>query len=217
MKRGTTKSYAGRQVDIEALKHVDRMLPVQGVLPSIVSDPVREFSSDAVYSAGDVVSRAGSAYRCVKAVGPGGWTGLESWVPCGFWEGRQVPRIVSGIEKAVQRYAKLFLTAVGSVRLDASVGSDLLGAIGRGEVSDISTLDSLYVDANGSALAAMAEDDLDTDSFGPIPDDERIVETSLVDMELDEGSSTIRIHVKITTAAGDDFTFVIPVSSGVTT
>lgn len=162
MKRPTTKSYAGRQVDIEALKHVEKMLRIQRVHPDVNTDP----------------------------------------------------RIVAGIEKAVQRYAKLFLTDIGSDKLAPRVGSQLVSRARSGNVSNYAVLDSLYAIANRNALAAIRADD-QNELFGEIPDDERIVSTRLVDMELDRSTATIRIHVFITTAAGDTFTFIIPVESGV--
>ena len=162
MKRPTSKSYAGRQVDIEVLRHVEEMLRKQRVHPDL----------------------------------------------------NTTPRIVSGIEKAVQRYAKLFLTVAGSVRLDRGLGSILLTEIKAGRVSNTAVLDSLYSRANSAALQAIMRDDSQA-VFGDIPDDERIVNTTLVDMELDYRNATVRIHVMITTAAGGTFTFVIPVASGI--
>lgn len=164
MKRETSKSYAGRQVDIEGLKHVEKMLRIQRVHPDVNTDP----------------------------------------------------RIVAGIEKAVQRYAKLFLTHTGSCKLAPNVGSDLIARAKTGNISNLAVLDMLYAEANRNALNAIRSDDEDTDTFGSIPDDERIVNTTLVDMELDYSTSSIKIHVFITTAAGNTFTFIIPVQSGLT-
>lgn len=163
MLRPTTRSYAGRQLDIEMLKHVEHMLRKQRVLPDVHDDP----------------------------------------------------RIVAGIEKAVQRYAKLFLTNIGSVKLDGEVGSEILRKVKTGQVSNLAYLGHLASLANLHALLAIEKDDVDTDTFGEMPDDERIVSTTIVDLELNRATSTVRVHVLITTAAGNDFTFVIPVASGV--
>jgi len=163
MNRPTSRSYAGRQVDLEALKHVERTIRTQRVHPDVNTDP----------------------------------------------------RIVAGIEKAVQRYAILFLTHLGSVKLAPDVGSTLLHDALSGRVSSLAQLGNLYALANSSARAAMRADDEDP-GFGSIPDDERVVDTRLVNMDLDYASRTIRIHVLITTAAGDSFTFIIPVTSGLT-
>jgi len=165
MVRDTTKSYAGRQVDLELLQHVGSMLASQPVRPDIV-----------------------------------------------------VPRIASGIEKAAQRYAKTFLTHIGSVRADTSVGNTILHAVGRGMVSNMAELNYQYAVANSNTLAALAKEDSDTDTYGDVPDDERIVGTDLVDLELKYDSLTggvVRVHVRLITAAGDSYTFVIPVAAGV--
>jgi len=162
MIRPTTKSYAGHQVDIEALKHVERMLRIQRVHPDVNTNP----------------------------------------------------RIVAGIEKAVQRYAKLFLTHIGSIKLAPEVGSTLVHSALSGQIPNLTYLSHLYSIANINARNAITNDD-ESDAFGSIPDDERITNTELVDMELDYKTATVRIHVKITTAAGDSFTFIIPVESGI--
>lgn len=174
MLRSTTKSYAGRQLDIELLEHVEEMLPRQRVYPLITGDH-------------------DDGHGKVEAS----------------------PRIVSGIEKAVQRYAKLFLTSLGSVKLAPNVGSNLLPKVQTGQVSNLAYFDHLCSIANVHALLAIEEDDGDTASFGQIPDDERIVSTQITDLSLDRAASTARVHVFITTAAGDSFTFVIPVKSGI--
>lgn len=174
MLRPTTKSYVGRQLDVELLEHVEDMLPWQRVHPLVVGD----------YDTGRGKVEA-------------------------------TPRIVAGIEKAVQRYAKLFLTNLGSVKLAPNVGSHLLPKVQTGQVSNLAYFDHLCSIANVHALLAMEEDDQDTDSFGAIPDDERIVSTRITNLSLDRAASTARVSVFITTAAGDSFTFVIPVKSGI--
>lgn len=169
MVRDSTRSYAGRQVDLELLKHVD--------------DP--------------------ASFISLKRVHP---------------EVEPVPRIVSGIEKAVQRYAKLFLTHLGTVKLDRNVGSTILHQVGQGKVNNTAELNHQYALANGSALRSIRADDADTDTFGAIPDDERIVSTTLVDLELKYDALTggrVHIHVFLTTAAGEGYTFVIPVAAGI--
>jgi hypothetical protein len=162
--RQTTKSYADRQLDIEALKHVDKMLRKQRVFPDVHS----------------------------------------------------TPRIVSGIEKAVQRYAKLFLTEIGSIKAAPQIGSTLLSRVLNGMVANEAELGFLYAIANSNALKAIRADDSETGLYGKIPPDERIVSTRLVDISIDYKTYTAKVHVFITTAAGDSFTFIIPVSAGIT-
>lgn len=166
--RAVTKSYAGRQVDLELLKHVE--------------DP--------------------AAFSAFRRVDP-------DVVP--------TPRIVAGVEKAVQRYTRIFLTTVGTVRLAKDIGNDLLRSVALGRVQNKAILNHLYSIANAKTLAVLREDDADT-TYGAIPDDERIVSTRLKDLELVYDAVTggrVRIHIFITTAAGEGYTFVIPVAAGV--
>ena len=176
MERPTTNIYNGRQVDLELLRHVNRMLPNQRVFPNIASDSSSDDTSE-----------------------------LSS---------EQSSRIVSGIEKAIQRYTKVFLTTINSVRLDPSVGNSLYRSIKIGNVPNISYLNHLYAIANLNTISTIRKDDENTETFGSIPDDERIVSTSLEDVRMDRNSGTIKIQVFINTASGYSFTFVIPVESG---
>lgn len=166
--REKSKSYAGRQVDLELLKHVE--------------DP-----------AGYV-----RAMEVVPEVAP-------------------VPRIVAGIEKAVQRYASLFLTNVGSVHADSSVGNSLLDEVFRGRVSTQSTLDHLVAVADSDTLDTILLEDGDG-SFGDVPDDERIVSSEVLDARLVYDSilgGRVKVRIGITTAAGESFTFIVPVEAGI--
>lgn len=168
MIRETTKSYAGRQVDLELLKHVDN--PLMFTLPKEVTPNIDE-----------------------------------------------PPRIVSGIEKAVQRYAKLFLTHIGSVKLAGDVGNTLLHSIGEGKVNNMAELNYQYAVANGNALGVLSREDSNA-AFGEIPDDEHIVRTTLVDLELKRdplAGGAVHVHVFIETAAGTGYTLVIPVAAGI--
>jgi len=167
--RPKSRSYAGRQVDLELLKHVE--------------DP--------------------AAFTSLRRVFP---------------DSNTTPRIVSGIEKQVQRYAKIFLTNLGSSRLAGDVGNDLLREISRGRVNSQGYLDHLAAVANAETLLSMQADDGNEDMFGPVPDDERVVSSELKGVELVRdplSGGRVHISVFISTAAGDGYTFIIPVAAGV--
>lgn len=168
--RKKSRSYAGRQVDLELLKHVE--------------DP--------------------AVFNSLRRVNPVLTT---------------TPRIVSGIEKAVQRYAKLFLTHIGSVKLAPDVGNDLLSEIAMGRVGSEGYLTHLVTAANADTLNALASDDEDPDTYGELPDDERIVAAEPISAETlyDNGTGgRVKVRIAITTAAGEDYTFIIPVAAGIT-
>ena len=124
------------------------------------------------------------------------------------------PKIVSGIEKAVQRYAKLFLTEAESVKFEPDTGNEFLSSIRKGMVPNRAYLDYLYNVANHNALRIIRADDADTETFGPIPDDERILTTDLLGLEIDYAKATVTVSVLITTYAGDTYTYITPVAAG---
>ena len=167
--RPKSKSYAGRQVDLEMLKHVN--------------DP--------------------AAFTV--------WRNVQPTV-------NETPRLVAGIEKAVQRYAKLFLTFLGSVRLAPEVGNELLLEVAHGNVNSQGYLDHLAIMANADTLDAIRLDDGNTDVYGEIPDDERIANAELKETKLiyDIKGCRVHVHIFITTAAGEGYTFIIPVTAGIT-
>jgi len=169
MVRPKSRSYAGRQVDLELLKHVE--------------DP--------------------AAFTSLKRVYP---------------DANTTPRIVAGIEKTVQRFAKLFLTNIGSARLAPDVGNDLLSEIAHGRVNNRGYLDHLAEVANAETLLAMQVDDGNDAVYGEIPDDERIASSELKDVDLSYDALTggrVHVSVFITTVAGDGYTFIIPVAAGI--
>lgn len=129
-------------------------------------------------------------------------------------DGVEPPKIVSGIEKAVQRYAKIFLTEAGSVKFEPDTGNEFLYSIRRGMVPNRAYLDYLYNVANHNALRIIRADDADTETFGPIPDDERILTTDLLGLDIDYSKATVTVSVLITTYAGETYTYITPVASG---
>lgn len=128
------------------------------------------------------------------------------------------PRIVAGIEKVVQRYAHIFLTNLGSIKLAKETGNTLLSNIAAGKINTQSYATHLAALANSNAVSSMKLDDDNTDMFGSLPDDERISSASLKNVELKYDSLSggrIHVHVAITTAAGNSFEFIVPVSAGI--
>lgn len=113
-------------------------------------------------------------------------------------------RIVTGIQKAVQRYTCLFLTY--DLKFDPGIGSVFIPAIAQGVVVSYADLYKLFSISNSLVL-----DQLSKTSTG-MPDDERVASATLTDATLNRGSSTISLTIKITTVAGDSASFVIPTS-----
>lgn len=125
---------------------------------------------------------------------------------------QKTPKMVTGIEKAIQRYAQLLLTTMGDLPFDQELGGPMVQAISQGAVSDQGYLAHLFCVASSNALRAMQNDDQDP-TFGMTPDDETVTSASMVSGVVDYGTRTIAITVLLTTAAGNQYTFVAPVST----
>ena len=121
------------------------------------------------------------------------------------------PMIVTGVEKMVQRYAVLFINAVGSTKFRPDHGSDLVPQVSAGLVYNMATLETAAAGANLVAFRNMSIADADEDT----PDDERLVESDIIDLEYSRESSKVMISVKLTTAAGKSYVYIIPVGVGV--
>jgi len=121
------------------------------------------------------------------------------------------PMIVTGVEKMVQRYAVLFINAVGSTKFRPDHGSDLVPQVSAGLVYNMATLETAAAGANLVAFRNMSIADAAEDT----PDDERLVESDIIDLEYSRASSKVMISVKLTTAAGKSYVYIIPVGVGV--
>lgn len=121
------------------------------------------------------------------------------------------PMIVAGVEKMVQRYAIAFMNALGSTKFMPDHGTNIIPHVVSGRVYDMATLEMEAAEANLLAMGQVtaADDGEDT------PDDERLVSSEVVDLEYSRGESRVKISVKLTTAAGSSYVYIIPVGVGV--
>lgn len=124
-----------------------------------------------------------------------------------------VSRRVTGMQKAVQRYVALLLTPSSSVPFPYTTGNDLMDALRAGSVSDAGYLRHLFNVASAVAIDTLRHDDYNTNRFGAIPDDERIESVELAGVTVDYGTSTLGLSLVFRTAAGSDYSYVIPVSA----
>lgn len=121
------------------------------------------------------------------------------------------PMIVSGVEKMVQRYAIAFINAMGSTRFRQDHGTEIVPRVASGMVYSMATLESAAAEAN---LLAGRQIIL-ADAGEETPDDERLVSSDVVDLEFSREKSMVRISVRLTTAAGNSYVYIIPVGVGV--
>lgn len=121
------------------------------------------------------------------------------------------PMIVAGIEKLVQRYAVEFLTALGSAKFRPDHGTNLVPSVAKGMVYNMATLESTAAEANMMAVRQIKAADEGEDT----PDDEKLDSAEIYDLKFSRGEARIGVSVRITTAAGSSYVYIIPVDVGV--
>lgn len=121
------------------------------------------------------------------------------------------PMIVSGVEKMVQRFAVAFINAAGSTMFRPDHGTEMIPKVAKGLVYDMSTLESVAAMANMDAKSEIMSADEGEDT----PDDERLVDSEVVDLNFSREKSRVSVSIRLTTAAGTSYTYIIPVAIGV--
>ena len=126
-------------------------------------------------------------------------------------DGTDDPRIVTGIEKLVQRYALLFLNAMGSTKFRPDHGTNLIPRAAKGLIYSLATLESAAAEANlfASRQIRLADDGDD------IPDDEHLVASEITDLVFVRTAAKVKISIRLTTAAGQSYVYIIPVNMGI--
>lgn len=122
-----------------------------------------------------------------------------------------VPRMTTGIEKLVQRFAQLFLTQVGTVRNRDAEGTNFMSLLGSGHIYDDNTLRSAAAAANKAVFNQMRTEDLALNT----PDDEMLESSTITELKLDRYTATVSVTFALVTAAGDKYVYTIPVETGV--
>jgi len=121
-----------------------------------------------------------------------------------------VPRMVTGIEKLVQRYAQIFLTQIGTVKHRNSEGTEFMTLLGGGRVYDENTLLSAASLANKSTFRQIVAEDSSNDT----PDDERLSASEIKEVSISRATAMVSVTVQITSAAGDTYTYITPIATG---
>ena len=122
------------------------------------------------------------------------------------------PMIVTGVEKLVQRYAILFINAAGSTMFRPDHGTSVVHDVASGKVYSTATLETAAAEANTIAMSSILAADQEDDG---VPDDERLAGAEVENVEFSPERSEARVSVRLTTAAGDSYTYIIPVGVGV--
>ena len=120
------------------------------------------------------------------------------------------PMIVAGVEKMVQRFALAFINAMGSAKFRPDYGTEIVPDVAKGLVYNMATLEVEAAMANLAARTQIMQGDEGEDT----PDDERLVDSEVVDLEFSREKSMIKISIRLETAAGESYTYIIPVAVG---
>ena len=124
----------------------------------------------------------------------------------------KTPKIVAGIQKALQRYTALLLTMVGNNTYAPAQGTDLIGTVLQGLIQDQGQFNHIFGLANSEALRQMSADDVNTDVFGETSPDEVIQSVELLSTDVDTATNTLRAEIQFTMESGDTLDYIIPVA-----
>lgn len=118
----------------------------------------------------------------------------------------KMTRYCSGVQKLVQRYTILLLTGLGSQSFFPEFGTDFMPSVQAG-LSPTSRLlaTQYFMLANYSVIVTLKAYQIDNPD---IPDDERLASAELTDISLQGDYASFK--VAITTEAGDDINFLVP-------
>lgn len=126
------------------------------------------------------------------------------------------PMIVSGVEKMVQRFALAFLTAAGSVKFADAQGTNIIPDVAHGRVYNMSSLQTAAAEANMLARTQIMAADSEAENDGDeTPDDERLVGSEVVDLRFSREKASAMVSIRLATAAGASYVYIIPVAIGV--
>ena len=122
------------------------------------------------------------------------------------------PKMVAGVEKAIQRYACLLLTSLNDVHFNQSAGGNLVESLLQGTLPNAGYLNHLFGVASANALQLIAADDVNA-VFGSTPADEKVTAATLQSSSVDYTTGTVLLNVLVQVAAGNSFSFILPVST----
>jgi hypothetical protein len=114
-------------------------------------------------------------------------------------------QVVTGPQKAAQRFILLFMTEVGSVFGQPTFGTEFMSALHTGQIRTDVDVELYFMSAAADVLAfyrGLPE--------GSVPDDELITAINLTEFALSPGYLLLR--VALTTAAGTSREVLLPVT-----
>jgi hypothetical protein len=125
----------------------------------------------------------------------------------------QTPKIVTGIQKLVQRYASLILQVLGTTHFDQENGSELLRMLMAGVIQNRGRLQNAFAISNNQVVRQLRKDDIQTEIYGTLPEDEQLANAQLLDYDIDFPTATIYLRIRLTSQAGDSLVFIVPTTA----
>lgn len=121
------------------------------------------------------------------------------------------PKMVTGLQKLLQRYTILLLTNIGDVYLAPSQGTDFIANVLKGGGRSRGHIIRTWAFANVDVVAQLRREDNDTDLYGPVEDDERIARADLIDYTVNTSTSMLNLVIYIENEVGASSRYVVPV------
>lgn len=122
-------------------------------------------------------------------------------------------KIVTGMQKLVQRFTNVFLTTIGEVKFDTTYGTNFWPDMLAGAAQNLGQVAVVVSRANAQARRIIDADDSEVDIYGEIPLDEQLDAVDLIDFNYDQVTGTLSLKQLITNRAGETYTYVIPVQA----
>lgn len=123
-----------------------------------------------------------------------------------------IARIVTGVQKSIQRYAAIFLSVQDS-KFDSALGTDFMKQMWGGTLTTRERISSAFAFANADVMEIMQKDDSASTYVDTQPDDEKISQVDLLDYQIDYAKAQLMLRLLITTAAGTSMEFVLPTTA----
>ena len=123
-------------------------------------------------------------------------------------------KMVSGLQKLAQRVMSFLLTELNTVIFDTNFGSTFLTDAFRANGQNLGMLSAMGTFAAAYVEQSIKEDDA-SGYYPDIPDDEKLDTLFLTNLTVTPDYTTARFEFTLTTAAGSDYEFVIPVNEAI--
>jgi len=130
----------------------------------------------------------------------------EALIHLGF-DGEDGGKITSGIQKMAQTWTLLFLTELGSIQYDPTVGTDFVTNLRMGAIRDESDVQLEF----GVAASSVYEQMNTAANVESMPPDELLQSSRLISFNLDRAKGLLSLYVGLTSQAGTTHDILLPI------